>query len=229
MKTTLKSILASAVLVFYLFLQTTYADTIANWTFESLTLGNANTNTPPDGWLNNIAPETGVGTASGFHATTNAAFSISTGNNSSQSLSANRWSVNDYYQFAVSTIGFKDIILSYDQIGSSAGPGSFQLAYSTNGTDFATFGIAYNISSDSWTSVTTNLSSITDLNNQFSVIFRVTDVSAVAINGGSVAWNGASRIDNFIVTATLVPEPSIVAVGGIIGGLTCLMVGRRKR
>jgi hypothetical protein len=190
-------------------------------------LGSANTNTPPDGWLNNIAPETGSGTASGFHAATNATYSTSTGNNSSKSISANRWSVGDYYQFAISTIGFKDVALSYDQIGTSAGPVSFQLAYSTNGTDFAAFGSAYTISSNSWTSIASDLSSITDLNNQFSVIFRVMDVSAVAINGGAVAWNGADRIDNFIVAATLVPEPSIIALG-VVGGLICLIAGRRK-
>lgn len=226
----MKYILASAVSALCLILRPACADTVANWTFESLTLGSAHTNTPPDGWLNNIAPETDNGNngmASSFHATTNTAFSISAGNNSSQSLSANRWSVNDYYQFTVSTIGFKDIILSYDQIGTSTGPGSFQLTYSTNGTDFATFGSAYNISSDNWTSFTPDLSPIGDLNNQSSVIFRVMDVSGVAINGGPVAWNGASRIDNFFVTATLVPEPAITVLS-IVGGVTCLIVGRRK-
>jgi hypothetical protein len=227
MKITLKSIISSIVLGFGLFLQPTYAVTIAGWSFESLALSGANTNTPPDGWLNNIVPETGSGIASGFHATTNAAYSVSAGNSSSKSISANRWSVNDYYQFAVSAVSFKDITLSYDQIGSSAGPASFQLTYSTNGMDFATFGFAYTVSSNSWTSVASDLSSITDLNNQFSVIFRVMDVSAVAINGGAVAWNGADRIDNFIVAATLVPEPALVTLG-VIGGLTCLIAGRRK-
>ena len=227
MKTTLKSIISPIALGFGLLLQPTYAATIAGWSFESLTLGSANTNTPPDGWLNNIAPETGSGTASGFHATTNAAYSTATGNNSSKSISANRWSVGDYYQFAISTIGFKDITLSYDQIGTSTGPVSFRLDYSTNGTDFATFGSAYTVSSNSWTSVASDLSPFTGLNNQPSVVFRIVDVSAIAINGGSVGWSGADRVDNFIVAATLVPEPSIGTLG-VVGGLACLIAGRRK-
>jgi len=227
MKMILKPILSSVALAFCLFLRPAYADTIANWTFESLTLGSTHTNTPPDGWLNNVAPETGMGAASGFHAATNTLYSAPGGNGSDNSISANRWAVDDYYQFTVSTIGFKAISLSYDQASSPTGPASFQFSYSANGTDFTPFGSAYAIASNNWTSVSFDLGSVTDLDNQSSVYFRIVDVSTIAINGSSVGTSGTDRIDNFIVTAALVPEPSIVTLG-VVGGLTCLIAGRRK-
>ncbi|MGB7768442.1 MAG: hypothetical protein WBN22_06255 [Verrucomicrobiia bacterium] len=125
------------VLVSVSFLSRSQAATIAIWTFESLSLNAANTNTPPDGWLNNIAPETGSGTASSFHATLNALYTTPSGNASANSISANRWSVGDYFQFTINPAGFQDISLSYDQAGSSTGPASFQLFYSANGAGFA--------------------------------------------------------------------------------------------
>jgi len=235
MKTILKSALSSAALVFCLFLRPAHADTIAHWTFEPLALSAANTNTPPDGWLNDIAPETGSGTASGFHADTATAYSTPAGNGSPTSISANHWSVNDYYEFAISTSGFKDINLSYDQTGSSTGPANFQLSYSVNGTDFTPFD-SYTVSQVSWSSGSStgssahafDLSSVTDLNNQPAVYFQIVDVGTASIGGSVVASGGTDRIDNFIVTATLVPEPSIIAIS-FVGGFICLMAARRKR
>jgi hypothetical protein len=62
------------------------------------------------------------------------------------------------------------------------------------------------------------------------VYFRIVDQSATtagAINGGNVGTGGTGRVDNFIVNATLVPEPSTIALAAL-GGLACLFGLRRK-
>ena len=48
------------------------------------------------------------------------------GNGSTKSLSANNWSVGDYWQLQLSTVGFSGLSLSYDQTGSATGPQGFR-------------------------------------------------------------------------------------------------------
>jgi hypothetical protein len=211
------------------------AETIANWTFDSLVLGAGNTNSPPNGLLNNVYCDGGNEEASGSHATAGTVYSTPVGNGSAKSINANNWSVGDYYQFTVSTVGFEDINLSYDQASSGTGPASFQLSYAVNGTDFKPFSSMYTVSGSSWTSgsssgastVQFDLSAITALNNSPSVYFHIVDVSTLNINGGQVTTAGTDRVDNFIVTGTLVPEPTIIVLG-MVGGLACLIAARRK-
>ncbi len=80
-----------------------------------------------------------------------------------------------------STAGFTGISVSWDQTGSATGPRDFKLAYSTDGTNFTDF-YSYSLPSPavSWssgsTSLTTkfssDLSSVTALDNQANVYFR---------------------------------------------------------
>jgi len=65
-----------------------------------------------------VSPEIGSGSASGSHAGA-ATYSSPTGNGSAKSYSANAWAVNDYWQFQVSTVGYTNITLSYDQTSSA--------------------------------------------------------------------------------------------------------------
>jgi hypothetical protein len=75
-----------------------------------------------------------------------------------------------------------------------------------------------------------DLSSITALDDDSSVVFRIVDDSTTSINGGTVATSGTDRIDNFVVsgTADAVPEPSSMALTAV-GGLLGLVTIRRKR
>ena len=50
------------------------------------------------------------------------------GNGSPKSMSGNGWAVGDYWQFQSSTLGFSDIGISFDQISSSTGTPSSDVA-----------------------------------------------------------------------------------------------------
>lgn len=196
--------------------------TLAKWTFDNLTLSTANTNNPPNGWCTNISADIGSGTASGFHSRAAAvAYSTPSGNGSAKSLSSNNWtnSPSDFYQFAVSTIGYGSIAVSFDQVGSGTGPGNFNLQYSTDGVNFTTI-TNYTLASTitSWSSGTPNpgstfsfdLSSMTGLNNVTLLYFRIADASTASVSGGTVGTTGTGRIDNFAVLGSI-PGPAVIA------------------
>jgi predicted extracellular nuclease len=182
---------------------------IAQWTFES-------PNTPAGAtaavYPNAIAPAVGSGNAGGVHTSVSTAWSTPVGNGSAASFSSNNWAVGSYYQFNTSTAGFTGISVSWDQTGSSTGPRDFKLAYSTDGTTFTDFGSAYSLPSPavSWSGSSTSLatkfsqdlSSITVLDNQPNVYFRLIDTSTVSISGGTVGTGGTDRVDNFTVRGT---------------------------
>lgn len=174
--------------------------TIAQWTFET----SVPTTAGP------IVPEIGSGEGTAFHSDSGTAFSNPYGNGSAESWSANHWSVNDYWQFQVSTLGFKDISVSFDQYGSSTGPRNFGLFWSVDGAAFTQFGTSYTVTDGSWSSSTAHsgyshlydLSTITDLNNSSDIYFRLMNLSTANISGGTVGSSGADRIDNFTVCGT---------------------------
>jgi hypothetical protein len=197
--------------------------TLAKWTFESLTLSTANTNNPPNGWCTNISADIGSGSLSSFHSrTATAVYSTPAGNGSSKSLSANNYtnSPADFFQFTASTLGYGTITVSYDQVGSGTGPGNFNLQYSTDGVNFTTF-TNYTLPSTitSWSASAANsgssfsfdLSSVTALNDQPLVYFRVADASTTSVNGGTVGTGGTGRMDNVAVLGTI-PGPAVIAV-----------------
>jgi hypothetical protein len=192
------------------------AQTIAGWTFETSVPATAGPH----------AAEVGSGSALGFHNSGSTVYSNPVGNGSGESFSSNFWGVGDYYQFQVSTVGFSNIGLSWDQTRSSTGPADWELQFSTDGSTFST-GMAYSIGALSWSSTTPNpdstftldMTAVTDLNNQPEVFFRIVAASAAAGTGGT------ARVDNF--TVVQVPEPSTFALMALAGGLF-LAVRRRK-
>jgi len=213
-------------------LQFAKADTIAKWTFEtSHPVGPRSAGV----WYTNVTAEIGSGTASGFHSG-NASYSPSVGNGSAYSFGAtNTWAVGDFFQFAVSTTSYQNIQISYDQAGNSTGPGTFFLAYSTNGSTFTKYGSDYAVAAGNWSfaiptsanSFSFNLNAITSINDQSIVYFRVVDDSTVAIGGGTVIGVEDDRIDNFLVSAQPVPEPSVMALV-VLGGAFSTFVLKRK-
>jgi len=221
--------------------QSSNAQVIAGWTFQSAASTNniIGAGLTPSSTQSGVLADIGTGTASAFHSTAATVWSIPSGNGSSNSWSANNWNLNDYFQFAASSVGFSGITVSYDQVGSATGPKTFALQYSTDGSSFTQFGGSYSVlSAPTWNpntpsgvagqSFSYDLSSITALNNATAIYFRVVDLSPTtggAINGGNVGTGGTGRIDNFIIS---VPEPSSIALAGL-GGVACLLAFRRRR
>jgi hypothetical protein len=203
------------------------ATTIADWTFETSQPATAGP----------FAPELGAGAATGSHAGA-AVYSSPAGNGSSHSFSSNTWAKNDYYQFQVSTVGLSNIMFSWDQTSSNTGPRDFQLQYSTDGTSFTNSGSVYSVLANAapnppWNattsspiySFTSDLSSISALNNQPAVYIRLSMADTISANGGTVASAGTDRVDNVSVSA--VPEPGSIILAALAMVGVCLAVRRR--
>jgi hypothetical protein len=210
---------------------------LAKWTFE--------TNPPADltnvATISNVTADEGqfsaVSIAGGVHGSANTDWTTPSGNGSANSLSANEWTVGDYFQFQTRTTGFQDIVVTWDQVSSNTGPRDFDFLYSVDGTNFTlalnNYVVLANASPNAWsattpittTSYTINLSAVDALENLNSVYFRIVDDSTVSANGGIVATAGTDRVDNFAVTS--VPEPT--AVMSIAGGLGVFAARRRRR
>jgi len=203
--------------------------TISQWTFETSLPATAGP----------YVAELGVspGSALGFHAGT-ATYSSPLGNGSSHSFSANTWAVNDYWQFSVSTLNYQNIVVSWDQVSSPTGPGTFELFWSTDDSSFTPLGSDYSVlgTSSTWSaslwhqgySFTNDLSSIVNLNNDSRVYFRLTDVASTNPTNGVVGTSGTDRIDNFTVTGDQIPAnvpdsaPGLAGLGCALGLLAVL-------
>lgn len=187
---------------------------IAGWTFQT---------SVPNGNPGPHTAEEGIFGASSF-ALTNSGGTISNpaGNGSSESFSSNGWNGGEYYQFTTSTIGFQDITISFAQAASNTGPRDFQFQYSVDGISYTNFGAVYAGPTSDFNGGTFNpanvltfdLTSITALNNQASVGFRVAVFGDASENGGTIASTGTFRIDDFMISA--VPEPSSMAIVGLV-------------
>jgi hypothetical protein len=201
-----------------LFISTARAATVALWTFESPNIPPTVTGTSISG----LAPNAGSGTASGVHASGSSVFSSAIGNGSAHALSANNWAPGDYWEFHVSTVGFTDLQLSFAQRSDNIGPTNFSLTYSLDHITFTTIGPSFfevraDNSLGTWNSSTSNtntiktfdLSATNVLENAPDVYFRLTSTFG---NPPS----GTSRIDDFSIMATAIPEPNRLALVALL-------------
>ena len=155
----------------------------------------------------------------------------------------NGWSGNTSLlsgaQFAASTIGFTDITLSFDINATDGSPRHAQLQYTTDGTNFTSFGalLDFNSTNDNWANgLVRDLSSIALADNNPNFAFKI--VSAFSPDdftdaGGFHAANtafqradadplegpyngtaGNYRFDMVTISATPVPEPSTLLLMG---------------
>jgi hypothetical protein len=214
---------------------------MGSWTFETSPPANVTGST-----IGGIVADVGTGTASGFHASAATVWSTPTGNGSIESLSSNTWAIGDYYQFETSTIGSGAIglTLSWDQTSSTTGPGVFDLEYRVGNSDpFTVFLNDYTVLPNSapptglgtWNNATPisghsffqDLSSVPGLLEQSLVQFRLTVATdADATPPGTIAAAGASRVDNFTISA--IPEPSSLLLFGC-SAIAMNRVRRRSR
>ena len=215
---------------------------LANWTFETYTAASLTAATGP-ALLAVAGLGAGVAVATAVHASSSTVWSNPTGNGSVESFSANNWAVGDYFQFRTSSLGYTGINLSWDQTGSSTGPTNFSVLYSTdsgaNFTQFATYAIVKSsgtlinysdgVTGGSWlsnklatnTSFSYDFSSITGLDSNSDIVFRLAQLNNITSGASTVSTSGSGRIDNVIITA--VPEPSTCALL-VLGGAALVAV-----
>lgn len=188
----------------------TFADTLANWTFETSVPATAGPH----------AAEAGINAASSFasgvHASGSTVYSNPAGNGSAESFSSTHWAIGDYYQFTTSTTGFGNLSFSWHQSRSATGPATFDLAWSIDGSSFTTLVDNYVVPEATWSSGSTHAGSIfgaisapAGLANQPLVYFRLIADSAASSTAGT------NRVDNIVISATAVPLP--LAVWGGLG------------
>jgi hypothetical protein len=125
-------------------------------------------------------------------------------------------------QFQVSTIGFSGITVQWDQAGSGTGPRDFALQYSLDGTAFILVN-TYQVPLSTWSSSSTQsgftfYSTFTPtiasaIEDQATLYFRLVNSSNSSSKGSTVGSAGTDRVDNFLVQATAVPEPSTFIAG----------------
>lgn len=215
------------------------AATIAKWTFETSIPGGTGLTAAT---ISNIAAEIGTGTASGVHASASTVWSNPTGNASIESLSSNFWATGDYLQFSASASSFTGITVSWDQTKSSTGPASFKIAYSTNGTTFTDHasytvvgGAAGSVTYSDLTTGTGWSTTKTATNTSFiysfpdaHVLSGATSVYFRLISEVTPATAGTSRVDNFEISGTAIPEASSFATLVGLGALG-FCASRRRR
>jgi hypothetical protein len=129
----------------------------------------------------------------------------------------------DYWQFQFSTLGFAHLQLSFDARASFSGPTNMTLSYSLDGSSFTTFNPNVDVSVGTWNSAVRSLaftrtfdfSALTALDNVPNVYLRLTANIPPFDTGNS------GSIDNFLVTATAIPEPSSLALaaGVLLAGV----------
>ena len=116
----------------------------------------------------------------------------------------------------VSTSGFTDVVVSWDQRGTATGFTSRAFDYSTDGINWTNFDTDSGALTSTWVTEEYDLSAISAIEDQSSVYFRI-------VLDGATATTGNNRFDNLTVTA--VPEPTVALLGafGLLG-----LVRRRR-
>jgi hypothetical protein len=202
--------------------------TLASWGFDTATISGTSVAFGP------ISADTGSGSAMGSHASSATVWSSPAGNGSAKSFSSNNWGVGDYYQFQTSSVGDSGIAISWDQYGSSTGPKDFTLQYSSNGSSWTNYASYCVLGTPAWSTAGSrnnvftfsyNLSSVTGLDNQSTISFRLTDADTTSVSGGTVGTSGTDRVDNYTVTA--IPEPSAYALLVGLGGFALVLLRRK--
>ena len=210
------------------------AQLIAGWTIDTgLPTG---TGLPIQSSYTYGAAESGAlaGSAStslfGVHANPQTAWTSPAGNGSQYSLSSNRWASGDYYQIDLSTSGFSNIAVSWDQARSSTGPQFFDLMYSTDGgANWVTAIAGYEVlrsggggAPGTWSSSTYDPQYTStfvfgaELDDQATLSIRFMAASEPS------GISGSNRIDNIFVES--IPAPGAIAVLGLAG-----LASRRRR
>src|SRR5215475_13400426 len=176
-------------------LASAHADIVAQWNFNSI---------PPDGstTTGTTTPSVGSGTASLIGGVTGG-FSTGSTNDPASSTDDSGWQTTGYpaqetgnktggVQFNVSTVGYSNIVVRWDQRVTSTASKYYRLQYSINGTTFFDFSTpivmqaAPGSPASYYEAQTNGLSSIAGANNNPNFAFRiVSEFEQTAIGAGA--------------------------------------------
>lgn len=207
------------------------ATTLAYWNFNDASSGsvpaaaaNVGTGTWTTNAISNTAAKTGVTSFGGDSTNPNALNSDPAG----QALAIQGGTVSGstenngkYVQFNTSASGYKNIVLSYNTRGTTAGFSSQKISYSTDGVNFTDFTTITGRNVTPWAVQSVDLSSISALTNASKLSLRVT-------LDGATAYNGNNRFDNVQINGVqAVPEPASMLALGL--GLAAVIRRRNRR
>lgn len=209
-------------------------DPVSRWSFETLNFSGTGQTPTVSNSQADLGEQTTNTSISGFHNSASTVWSSLVGNGSTKSIASTHWTVGDYFQFQVNTQYTTIIKLTFDQTSSSTGPKNFKLQWSTNGinfTDISNYSVPFDntnntaytwssTSNQSESSISFDLTGITEINDQPTVYFRVTNTSTSALLGGTIQTAGTSRVDNFTMFGNLdIPLPlNIISFKGKTSG-----------
>lgn len=139
-------------------------------------------------------------------------------------------------QFAVSTVGFENVVISYDLRHSNTASRYEQFQYSLDGVNFVDFVTFDGNLGDTWfNGRSVDLSSIAGADNNASFAFRVVSTYAPSTTAyaasnptSTYGTSGTWRFDMVTVNAAPVPEASTYAMMLAGLGLVGLMAKRRR-
>lgn len=206
---------------------------VAGWTITTaFPTGAGNVPTGPTYSVGaaNDGLQTGGSELKSVHALAASTYTSPSGNGSLYGFSSNNWSTGDYYEARVSTTGYTDISISWDQTRSATGPITFDLIMSTDGgANFTPLLAGYTVlqsggggAPGTWSTTTYNPiysfnQAASAADNQTEVIFRLRSLSTTAAAG-------SNRIDNVMIYSGPVPAPGAIALLGVAG-----LAGLRRR
>lgn len=218
-----------------------HAATVTQWNFNSTT-ADASVATGV------TTPAIGAGIASLVGSTT-ATFASGDANGGSSDIASgddSGWNTTGYaaasagdktrgVQFNVSTLGFKNVTISYDLRHSNTSSRYEQVQYSLDGATFNDIAQFSGNAGDTWfNGRSVDLSGITGVNNNANFAFRVVSTFAPGSTAyaassptGTYGSTGTWRFDMVTVSATPVPEPKSYAM--LLAGLGLMgMIARRR-
>jgi hypothetical protein len=181
-------------LAIFLFISAKSQTTLVGWTFED----------------ENPVADVGIAVNAGREITTNTTGAINYSENGSTSTSiyCRKWNNGQdqkYWQINLSTEGYKSLNLSSKQRSSDRGPRDFKLQYSLDELTWTDIGPAILVENNFTTGVLNNILLPSACNNQSILYIRWLVSSNADVLGTIIDPSGTSRIDDIIVTGSLIP------------------------